>query len=478
MTLWNPASGTPLHEFGHTYSIGALAFAPDGQSLISGASYTDRLIHRWNPRTGERLATWRGHTSAVYALAISRDGKRAISGSYDGTCRVWEVATGRELGLIGKHTKPVWSADLAPDGRTVATTESDQVLQWPVDGTKPLRSFSHNGQRVMQVGFAPDGRHLLTRTDAKPGVVRIWDLGTGAEVRRLASSVSATVSQFDVSRDGRQVATEEREGTIHLWDFETGRLTRTLTVAIGEMPRSTKWAHAVFSPDGRCLAVGASDGTVRLVEAATGQERLRWQGHKRGVTQVLFSPDGARLASGSWDRTILVWDVFAVPDAPPAELGPLWTDLARDGPTAFGAMRKLLSAGDAAVALIARHLRPAPAIDTKRIAALIADLDSDQFAERQQASLELERLGDAAEPALQNTLNGSQALETRRRVEALLAKVAAPSGDRLAALRAVEVLERLATPAAKDALKTLAEGAADASKTKDAERSLRRLGLR
>src|SRR6185436_8625218 len=185
----------------------------------------------------------------------------------------------------------------------------------------------------------------------------------------------------------------EAAGTIHLWDFETGWLTRTIAVTIGEMPRSTKWAHAEFSPDGRCLAVGASDGTVRLVELATGQERLRFEGHRRGVTKMLFSPDGTRLASGSWDRTILIWDVTPAPAAAPDDLTPLWANLGGDAPAAYEAMRKLLSAGDKTVALIAANLKAASMVDAKRIAALIADLDSDQFSAREKASRELAALG-------------------------------------------------------------------------------------
>ena len=141
-------------------------------------------------------------------------------------------------------------------------------------------------------------------------------------------------------------------------------------------------------------------------------------------------------------------------------------------------MRKLLAAGDGAVALIDRRLHPASGADVKRIAVLIADLDNDRFAVREKASQELARLGEATEPALKNTLKGSPSLETMQRVEALLTKLAEPSGGHLQDLRAVEVLERLATPKARKVLRALAAGAADASKTKDAEASLRRLDKR
>jgi hypothetical protein len=138
-------------------------------------------------------------------------------------------------------------------------------------------------------------------------------------------------------------------------------------------------------------------------------------------------------------------------------------------------MRKLLAAGDRTVALFAECLHPAPAADTKRIVSLIADLDSDRFAVREMASAELAKLGDAAETALQNVLTGAPTAEKRRRAEALLAKIAEPSGDRLQSLRALEILERLASPEARKLLKTLSTGAADSAQTKDAENSLRRL---
>jgi WD40 repeat protein len=73
----------------------------------------------------------------------------------------------------------------------------------------------------MQVAFSPDGRHLLTCADEKPGVVRSWDLGRGKEVRSLVSPSGSRI-WFQLSRDGRQVVTEEQEGVLQLQDGGRG----------------------------------------------------------------------------------------------------------------------------------------------------------------------------------------------------------------------------------------------------------------
>jgi hypothetical protein len=132
------------------------------------------------------------------------------------------------------------------------------------------------------------------------------------------------------------------------------------------------------------------------------------------------------------------------------------------------------------VVYLGTHLKPARRLDPKHMSRLVADLDNTRFAVRTAASRALEHLGTQAEAALKDALRGRLSPEARRQIEALVAKLTAIVNDPelLRAIRAVLVLERIATPEARRLLKQLAEGAPDTRLTQEAKRALDRLGLR
>lgn len=164
------------------------------------------------------------------------------------------------------------------------------------------------------------------------------------------------------------------------------------------------------------------------------------------------------------------------------ELRVLWTNLAaKDAAVAYRAMCRLL-AGRQTVPFLRRLLKPLAALDARQRQQLkqgIADLDNSEFDVREKATAELEKMGEAAEPALRAALANKPSLEVRRRGGAILEKLhPSRSPQQLQALRAVELLEYIATPEAREVLKSLAGGTSTYRLTHEAKASLDRLASR
>ncbi len=182
----------------------------------------------------------------------------------------------------------------------------------------------------------------------------------------------------------------------------------------------------------------------------------------------------------NWEGQGWIAQDRSVPVAlPPAQLEACWQALRSvDARYANQRMGALVAAGAQTVAFLQERLEPVFLPDPARTAALIADLDNDSFAVRQQAFQELERLERRVEPALRRALAAEPTLESRRRMEQLLERLnhPVPSPEHLQILRAVRVLEHIGTAEAHKLLEYLAQGAPEARVTREAQAALQRLG--
>jgi energy-coupling factor transporter ATP-binding protein EcfA2 len=111
-----------------------------------------------------------------------------------------------------------------------------------------------------------------------------------------------SVSSVAYSPDGTRIVSGSRDKTLKVWDAATGQETLTLT------GHTAGVSSVAFSPDGTRIVSGSDDKTLKVWDAATGQELLSLPGHTDEVTSVAFSPDGTRIVSGSYDKTLKVWD--------------------------------------------------------------------------------------------------------------------------------------------------------------------------
>jgi hypothetical protein len=162
-------------------------------------------------------------------------------------------------------------------------------------------------------------------------------------------------------------------------------------------------------------------------------------------------------------------------DLTPAELEALWADLADDAAKAHRAMGKLTAGPARSVPFLRTKLKPVIAADPQRVAELVRDLDSEEFARRKQASEDLAKLGEGAAAPLRKALDQRPSLEVRKRLEDLLAQTEALTPQRLRALRSLEVLEHASGTEARQLLRALANGVSGAWLTREAEAALKRL---
>jgi WD40 repeat protein len=276
----------------------------------------------------EEAVILRGHSEAITALAFLPDGKTLVSGSED-CVKLWDVANSRERVTIEAKSREQRHIAISADGQTLATSwatnEERGAKLWKVETGKLVATFSWKSDPtgLTQVLFAPDGRRLVilehTALRDRRTIARLWDIATAKELAPFempGDKLHAfTLNTAVFSPDGKVLALggmsmripppplASPTGELRLWDTATmkegvqleGNLHRIYSVA--------------FSPDGKTIVAGSGGGghllrphgEVTVWDAATGKQQtiLKGEGRRDIVQAVVFSPDGKTLAAAS-----------------------------------------------------------------------------------------------------------------------------------------------------------------------------------
>jgi WD40 repeat protein len=256
-----------------------------------------------------RLSGWPAPLNhAVY----SPDGKTLAVAGFVGEVSIWERdgTAWRHLGLAQGHKGPVWGLAFSPDGKSLASASADQTVRvWDVARRAERFALDDHKARVSSVAFSPDGKTLVTGAADRSVKVRVAADGKVRHAVELPGEATWCVAALAISPDGKTLVAGggawegANDGSAAAWDVESGR---QLWAVRGEFGGA--WGVA-FAPDGRTLALGCLDATVRLLDPATGKERSSLKGHPDRVMTVAFMPDGKTLASSGCDNTIRLWDV-------------------------------------------------------------------------------------------------------------------------------------------------------------------------
>jgi WD40 repeat protein len=523
-TLWDTTTGRPIQPTGgHTGPVDSVSFSPRGDRLLTIGLPAVGLV--WQLPTLKEVRRLRplgtipaGHDPAAFAHgSFSSDGKLLVAVWPGFPVHLWDAEVVKTPTRLGEGVQPQALA-VGAGGKLVAGLCQDgKTLLWDAANGKELHQFIWENLPAKpeelvspsstSIALSPDGKLLAgggfqNAATAVKRTVRLWETSSGALRNHIeffketpvgegtliinADAPRRTVQNVPVyvqfSPDVKRMALGG-PGLICLWDLHRDKEIRHFAWA------AVHTRSMAFSPDGKLLAAGGVNGSIRVWEVETGTIFGETSGHQAAVTSLAFAADGRQLASASMDTTVLLWDVKTLleeakgtPSKPgPGQIEALWQDLAgADAAKAFQAIHALAAMPREAVALLKEKLRPVVAVEPGRLKQLLADLGDRHFAVRDRAMQALEDMDALARPALREFVEGPISPEARKRAEQLLARLDGPvvNSRLLVALRGIEVLEHIGSPEATRVLQSLAGGAPGHRLTLEARASLGRLGER
>jgi WD40 repeat protein len=313
LRVWDVASGKEeiaRNEPGHV--VWAVAYDSEGKRLISADAAG--TIKVWDAR-GQRLTSFAGHDKGVNQLAFSSDGKRLATASLDGTCKIWDTDKWKQIRSLSAKGKTFEAVAWSRDGKLLAAGDDAQVVIWNADTYDVLHTLPTPGKGLL--AFTPDARTLLTaqhaNTKGEKSSFKRWDVKKGTEQKTCQQFTFNGFDFFHLSPDGKMVY------ALHNPPVNTHVLALDAEGCLLQPPAQGhgSWVECVaFSPDGRFLASGSHDWTVRIWNLAgwkAGEPQPPCGGFlvtADTVFSLAFSPDGTLLAaaSGSTGRLCL-WDV-------------------------------------------------------------------------------------------------------------------------------------------------------------------------
>jgi RNA polymerase sigma factor (sigma-70 family) len=365
LQLWNLRGPSSINLRNPSLASDLMTFTPDSRYLLApGEQSEGRILFQWDVRTGRNMRQYPEHHDRINALAFTPDGKTLITS--DVALRFWDWNTGREQRAASNAPRLDRAYALAPDGRFVAETDdAGGVRLWDAGTGQELRRFEAPRPapgatvRLGALAVSPDGRvvaaggrmHFEDELETRPqgrGHVWLWDATTGQLLHRLSDTT--VDSRLVFSPDSRTIVSVGPDRPCVFWDVVDGRewsdrpvlgadvvaftpsnrwmvqfrsdgLTRTDLETRGSNHfrltgrRDLKHSAVAFSPDGSRLAfngfVANEPGAVWVYDTVNGRLIRQFWDIKRRVASLALSPDGRVLATAPADegRPISVWDV-------------------------------------------------------------------------------------------------------------------------------------------------------------------------
>jgi len=298
------------------------SFSPDSQTVfaaiyIYNTQNFSNEIRAWKTNTGKLISTFGTPSHNVNTFAFSPDNKYLVTGSSDWTARVWELATGKQIALLGSdgvHVGEVSSVAFSHDGKKVITAgdTTGKARVFDIASAKLLFEFESQGAKITKAVFSQDDEFAFTTDDSKaylwsllplpptlisssrsntaPNLIKTWDLNSKKELG--INDPYFYICHCVVNKLGN---------TLKLYDYSSRKLKEIAVLPVEGL-----------SPDDKLYAKAGDLNNALIYEAEEGSEVANLRGHTGAVVTVRFNPRGEQLLTASKDSTARVWQITKV----------------------------------------------------------------------------------------------------------------------------------------------------------------------
>ncbi len=287
VAFWNVAQGVEdtRRVLKHPSAVTGLAVSRDGRRAVTACA--DKAVRVWDVGTGVEQRQLMARGPAVTGVALSADGQRALTVTADNKIRLWRVDDGRELSKRGA-AGPLLDLSATSLLAWTATFASTVPTESPASAGAGARGERKGGAASGSVGGVANNASQERILSVGGAEAHLWDGDDGKLLVTFAPP--SAVSSVQYSPDGKTLVTGGWDSAARLWNVATGATLRKLEGAHNRFVNAS-----AFSPDGQRVATASDDGTARLWNVSTGAALLAFRGHTAPVGDIGFAPERTRM---------------------------------------------------------------------------------------------------------------------------------------------------------------------------------------
>lgn len=344
VNIWN-RNGEDIPAFQHSENffplMNPISFSPDGKSIASSDGEKNVILwnlqtkkaktlkNQWNVcsidfNSNSRELAVTEYLSGVRfwsiedqnendffedfrVISVIHSPEGIVSTNWDGTIKFWHLFNNewRVNSSWKGHSAPVWNASFSPDKKMLVSVSNDKTIKlWNLEGIKPPSfSPSNHSATLGDISLSPDGQTIATVTPTNvtgDGSIKLWNLN--GNLRPEHFQKVSLFSEITFSPDGKYLVSSFRN-LVQLWNINSGESKTLIKQKLSIRDKRNDFGRASFSSDGKTIAVGREDGTVKLLHL-DGTEITTLKG---GSKLVSYSPNGKIIASASSNNTVKLW---------------------------------------------------------------------------------------------------------------------------------------------------------------------------